>query len=95
MWSEVPWVNYYIAYVKSDDGLEENCNTTDRACHFQCKCGYTYLSTVFAYNQAGSSPPGQIVNYTTSLYFTQTDLHLYIYIYIFIHIYIELIKSDS
>ncbi|XDV27992.1 hypothetical protein PO909_031420 [Leuciscus waleckii] len=65
MWSVVPWVNYYIAYVKSDDGLEENCNTTGRACHFQCKCGYTYLSTVFAYNQAGSSPPGQIVNYTT------------------------------
>nr|XP_021323692.1 fibronectin type III domain-containing protein 7 isoform X1 [Danio rerio] len=65
MWSDIPWVDYCIAYVKRDDGLEENCNTTGRSCHFQCKCGYTYLSTVFAYNQAGSSPPGQIVNYTT------------------------------
>ncbi|KAK9980103.1 hypothetical protein ABG768_013500 [Culter alburnus] len=65
MWSEVPWVDYYIAYVKSDDGLEEHCNTSSTACYFQCKCGYTYLSTVFAYNQAGSSPPGHEVNYTT------------------------------
>ncbi|XP_067309402.1 fibronectin type III domain-containing protein 7 [Pseudorasbora parva] len=65
MWSEVPWVDYYIAYVKSDDGLEENCNTTSRACYFQCKCGYMYLSSVFSYNQAGPSPPGQTVNYTT------------------------------
>ncbi|XP_016121672.1 fibronectin type III domain-containing protein 7-like, partial [Sinocyclocheilus grahami] len=64
-WSEVQWVDYYIAYVKRDDGLEENCNTTGTTCYFQCICGYTYLSTVFAYNLAGTSPPGQIVNYTT------------------------------
>lgn len=81
MWSEVPWVDYYIAYVKSDDGLEEHCNTSSTACYFQCKCGYTYLSTVFAYNQAGSSPPGHEVNYTTSLYYTQIDIHICILLY--------------
>ncbi|TRY81827.1 hypothetical protein DNTS_000530, partial [Danionella cerebrum] len=64
-WSVVPWVDYYIAYIKSDDGFEENCNTTDTVCYFQCNCGYSYLSTVFAYNTAGSSPPGQTVNHTT------------------------------
>ncbi|XP_050948089.1 LOW QUALITY PROTEIN: fibronectin type III domain-containing protein 7 [Labeo rohita] len=64
-WSEVQWVDYYISYIKRDDGLEENCNTTGTTCYFQCICGYTYLSTVFAYNLAGTSPPGQIVNYTT------------------------------
>ncbi|KAI7809502.1 fibronectin type III domain-containing protein 7 [Triplophysa rosa] len=65
MWSEVSWVDYYIAYVKRDDGLEEQCNTTGTTCQFNCICGYTYLTTVFAYNQAGSSPPGQVLNYTT------------------------------
>ncbi|XP_030629000.1 fibronectin type III domain-containing protein 7 [Chanos chanos] len=65
VWSTVPWVDYYIAYVKRDDGAEERCNTTHTSCHFQCMCGYTYLTTVFAYNQAGSSPPGPVVNYTT------------------------------
>ncbi|KAK2900553.1 hypothetical protein Q8A67_008668 [Cirrhinus molitorella] len=64
-WSEVPWVDYYIHFMKRDDGLEENCNTTGTTCYFQCTCGYTYLSTVFAYNLAGSSPPSQTVNYTT------------------------------
>lgn len=77
-WSKVQWVDYYIAYVKRDDGLEEQCNTTGTTCYFQCVCGYTYLSTVFAYNLAGTSPPGQIVNYTTSLYFMHIDLHLFI-----------------
>lgn len=70
MWSEVSWVDYYIAYVKRDDGLEEQCNTTGTACKFNCICGYTYLTTVFANNQAGSSPPGQVLNYTTSVYQT-------------------------
>ncbi|XP_051557588.1 fibronectin type III domain-containing protein 7-like [Myxocyprinus asiaticus] len=65
IWSEVLWVDYYIAYVKRDDGLEEHCNTTGTTCIYECNCGYTYLTTVFAYNQVGSSPPGVIVNYTT------------------------------
>ncbi|XP_055057194.2 fibronectin type III domain-containing protein 7 [Misgurnus anguillicaudatus] len=65
MWSKDSWVDFYIAFVKRDDGLEEQCNTTATACQYSCICGYSYLTTVFAYNQAGPSPPGQILNYTT------------------------------
>ncbi|KAM9458968.1 fibronectin type III domain-containing protein 7-like [Salvelinus alpinus] len=64
-WTEMPLVEYYIAFVKRDDGSEERCNTTDTTCHFYCMCGYTYLITMFTYNQAGSSPPGDVFNYTT------------------------------
>ncbi|XP_072525244.1 fibronectin type III domain-containing protein 7 [Salminus brasiliensis] len=65
MWDAVPWVDYYVAYVKRDDGAEEQCNTTSTTCYYNCHCSYTYLTTVFAYNGAGSSPPGPILNYTT------------------------------
>ncbi|XP_036842780.1 fibronectin type III domain-containing protein 7-like [Oncorhynchus mykiss] len=64
-WTKMPLVEYYIAFVKRDDGSEERCNTTDTTCHFYCMCGYTYLITMFTYNQAGSSPPGDVFNYTT------------------------------
>ncbi|KAJ8011602.1 hypothetical protein DPEC_G00059960 [Dallia pectoralis] len=64
-WTETALVDYYTAFIKRDDGVEDFCNTTDTICHFQCLCGYAYLSTVFAYNEAGTSPPGELLNYTT------------------------------
>ncbi|KAM4605287.1 fibronectin type III domain-containing protein 7 [Polymixia lowei] len=64
-WNQVALVEYYMAFIKRDDGAEEQCNTTDTTCQFHCMCGYTYLTTVFAYNQAGSSPQGDVLNYTT------------------------------
>ncbi|XP_035277198.1 fibronectin type III domain-containing protein 7-like [Anguilla anguilla] len=64
-WPEVNWVDYYTAFVKRDDGVEIWCNTTTTKCNFYCNCGYTYFMTVFSYNQAGSSPPGPMLNYTT------------------------------
>ncbi|CAB1326668.1 unnamed protein product, partial [Coregonus sp. 'balchen'] len=64
-WTEMPLVEYYIAFIKRDDGSEERCNTTDTTCHFHCMCGYTYLITMFSYNLAGSSPQGEVFNYTT------------------------------
>ncbi|XP_056149603.1 fibronectin type III domain-containing protein 7 [Lampris incognitus] len=64
-WSVVPLVEYYKAFIKRDDGAEESCNTTDTTCQFHCMCGYTYLTTVFAHNQAGPSPQGDVLNYTT------------------------------
>ncbi|XP_062843304.1 fibronectin type III domain-containing protein 7 [Trichomycterus rosablanca] len=64
-WSSMLWVDYYIAYVKRDDGTELQCNTTSTVCYYPCHCGYTYLTTVFASNNAGPSPPGPILNYTT------------------------------
>ncbi|KAM7379237.1 hypothetical protein PAMP_004802 [Pampus punctatissimus] len=56
VWDEVPLVEYYMAFIKRDDGTEKSCNTTGTTCPFFCMCGYTYLTTVFPYNQAGSSP---------------------------------------
>lgn len=66
VWDEVPLVEYYMAFIKRDDGTEKLCNTTDTTCQFHCVCGYTYLTTVFPYNQAGSSPSAHVRNYTTS-----------------------------
>ncbi|KAJ8376161.1 hypothetical protein SKAU_G00067410 [Synaphobranchus kaupii] len=65
LWSMVPWVEYYKAFVKRDDGSEELCNTTSNTCDYHCQCGFTYFMNVFAYNRAGSSPPGHVLNYTT------------------------------
>lgn len=65
-WDPVPMAEFYIAYVKRDDGAESQWNTTGSASDFDCPCGYTYLSTVFAYNPSGSSLEGEVVNYTTS-----------------------------
>ncbi|KAM3876349.1 fibronectin type III domain-containing protein 7-like [Diretmus argenteus] len=64
-WNTVPHADYYIAFVKRDNGSEEICNTNGSSCSYHCQCGYTYLMSVFAYNQAGSSPPGEMLNYTT------------------------------
>lgn len=66
LWGEVPWVEYYKAFVKRDDGSEELCNTTSHTCNYHCQCGFTYFMNVFAYNRAGSSLPGHVLNYTTS-----------------------------
>lgn len=66
VWEEVPLVEYYMAFIKRDDGTEKSCNTTGTTCPFTCTCGYTYLTTVFPYNQAGSSPYAHVRNYTTS-----------------------------
>ncbi|KAL2097077.1 hypothetical protein ACEWY4_006284 [Coilia grayii] len=65
MWTAVDFADYYIAYVKRDDGSEERCNTTQTVCDFSCLCGFTFFPTVFAYNQAGPSLPGPVLNYTT------------------------------
>lgn len=61
----VPHDDSYEAFVKRNDGGEETCNTTRNNCTFRCECGYTYLMSVFAFNQAGSSPEGGVFNYTT------------------------------
>ncbi|KAJ8390469.1 hypothetical protein AAFF_G00104040 [Aldrovandia affinis] len=63
-WREVKWAEYYTSFMKRDDGIEQWCNTTSIECNYQTDCGYTYFLSVFAYNQAGSSPPGPVVNYT-------------------------------
>ncbi|XP_063742740.1 fibronectin type III domain-containing protein 7 [Eleginops maclovinus] len=65
VWDSVPLVEYYIAFIKRDDGTETSCNTTETTCQFSCMCGYTYLTTVFPYNKAGSSPYADVRNYTT------------------------------
>lgn len=76
MWDGVPLVEYYMAFIKRDDGMETFCNTSLTTCPFSCMCGYTYLTTVFPYNQAGSSPYGHVRNYTTSMTFTQKHPHI-------------------
>ncbi|XP_078025253.1 fibronectin type III domain-containing protein 7-like [Epinephelus lanceolatus] len=64
-WDTVPHADSYGAFIKRSDGSEETCNTTNNNCTYHCECGYTYFMSVFAYNQAGCSPPGQVLNYTT------------------------------
>ncbi|XP_053806809.1 fibronectin type III domain-containing protein 7 isoform X7 [Vidua chalybeata] len=65
-WSSVSLGHYYVVFVKSDDGLEVHCNTSHTQCHFQSDCGFTYFISVFAYNKAGQSPSGDVLNYTTA-----------------------------
>ncbi|NXP66791.1 FNDC7 protein, partial [Chloropsis cyanopogon] len=65
-WSSVSLGHYYVVFVKSDDGLEVHCNTSHTQYHFQSDCGFTYFITVFAYNEAGQSPLGDVFNYTTA-----------------------------
>lgn len=66
VWEKVPLVEYYVAFIKRDDGTEKSCNTTKTTCQFFCMCGYTYLTSVFPYNQAGTSLFADVRNYTTS-----------------------------
>ncbi|XP_015268618.1 PREDICTED: fibronectin type III domain-containing protein 7 [Gekko japonicus] len=65
-WSNVDLSDYYVVFVKSDDGLEVHCNTSQTQCYFQSDCGFTYFISVFAYNRAGQSPLGDIFNHTTA-----------------------------
>ncbi|EPQ03870.1 Syntaxin-binding protein 3 [Myotis brandtii] len=65
-WSNVDLGDYYVAFVKSDDGLEVHCNTSLPRCDFPSECGFTYFISVFAYNRAGQSPLGDVFNYTTA-----------------------------
>ncbi|XP_028299544.1 fibronectin type III domain-containing protein 7-like [Gouania willdenowi] len=64
-WSSAPHADSYIAFVKKSDGREEMCNTTSNNCTFSCQCGYTYFMSVLAFNHAGSSPQGPVLNSTT------------------------------
>uniref|UniRef100_A0A3Q3M673 Fibronectin type III domain-containing protein 7-like n=1 Tax=Mastacembelus armatus TaxID=205130 RepID=A0A3Q3M673_9TELE len=67
-WNTVPYADSYLAIIKRGnfgDSGGETCNTTSSSCTFYCQCGYTYLMSVLAFNQAGSSPQGKTVNYTT------------------------------
>ncbi|XP_053326270.1 fibronectin type III domain-containing protein 7 [Spea bombifrons] len=65
-WSDVELAEYYVVFVKSDDGLEVHCNTSQTVCFFPAECGFIYFMSVFAYNKAGQSPLGEILNYTTA-----------------------------
>ena len=64
-WTAVAHADSYTAFIKRGDGGEETCNTTGSSCTFGCQCGYTYLTSVLASNRAGSSPGGEVLNYTT------------------------------
>ncbi|XP_036091018.1 fibronectin type III domain-containing protein 7 [Rousettus aegyptiacus] len=65
-WSNVDLGDYYVAFVKSDDGLEVHCNTSLTQCNFLSECGFTYFISIFAYNKAGQSPLGDVFSYTTA-----------------------------
>nr|XP_014690623.2 fibronectin type III domain-containing protein 7 [Equus asinus] len=65
-WSSADLGDHYVAFVKSDDGLEVHCNTPLTQCNFLSECGFTYFISVFAYNEAGQSPLGDVFNYTTA-----------------------------
>ncbi|XP_061681223.1 fibronectin type III domain-containing protein 7-like [Syngnathoides biaculeatus] len=64
-WDIEPYADSYMAYIKKWGGSELTCNTTSNTCNYHCQCGYTFHMYVFAYNHAGSSPQGPVVNYTT------------------------------
>ncbi|XP_062412452.1 fibronectin type III domain-containing protein 7-like [Sardina pilchardus] len=64
-WDAVATADSYSTFVKRDDGVEQRCNSTETSCYYSCQCGYTYIVSVFAYNEAGASPPGPVLNYTT------------------------------
>ena len=75
VWDDVYLVEYYIAFIKRDNGTEILCNTTETSCQFFCMCGHTYLTTVVPYNQAGPNPSSHVRNYTTSRTTTQKHPH--------------------
>ncbi|XP_030229378.1 fibronectin type III domain-containing protein 7 [Gadus morhua] len=64
-WESVELADGYQGFIKRNDGVEDVCNTTGNSCHFHCPCGFTYLTSVLAYNLAGDSEPGPVLNYTT------------------------------
>ncbi|CAI9552214.1 unnamed protein product [Staurois parvus] len=65
-WSHGNLSDYYVVFVKSDDGFEVHCNTSQSPCYFPSECGFIYFMSVFAYNKAGQSPLGELLNYTTA-----------------------------
>uniref|UniRef100_UPI00398EDC54 fibronectin type III domain-containing protein 7-like n=1 Tax=Pristiophorus japonicus TaxID=55135 RepID=UPI00398EDC54 len=65
-WSPSSLTDYYTTFVKRDDGLEVMCNTSLTNCYFRSECGFIYFISVFSYNKAGQSPPGNVLNYTTA-----------------------------
>ncbi|XP_063797586.1 fibronectin type III domain-containing protein 7 [Pseudophryne corroboree] len=65
-WSSGKLSEYYVVFVKSDDGFEVHCNTSLSPCYFPAECGFIYFMSVFAYNKAGQSPLGELLNYTTA-----------------------------
>ncbi|KAG9483334.1 hypothetical protein GDO78_009322, partial [Eleutherodactylus coqui] len=65
-WSSGNLSDYYVVFVKSDDGFEVHCNTTQSPCYFPAECGFIYFMSVFAYSKAGQSPLGELLNYTTA-----------------------------
>ena len=81
-WNPVPHAEGYMAFIKRGDGGEETCNSSSSNCTFHCQCGYTYLVSVHAFNQAGTSPPGDRFNYTTCK--SQQRWHVFIIIIIII-----------
>lgn len=66
-WNSVPYADNYTAYSKRDDGMEEMRTSNGSSCTFSCRCGYSYIMSVFANNQAGTSPQGPALNQTTCM----------------------------
>ena len=66
LYDESAMADFYMVFVKRDDGIENRCNSTGTPCNFTCTCGFTYFTTVLAFNPSGASPQGAVVNYTTS-----------------------------
>ncbi|XP_038150998.1 fibronectin type III domain-containing protein 7-like [Cyprinodon tularosa] len=64
-WNTVPYADGYETVVRKGNISETPCNSTSNNCTYQCQCGYNYLMSVMAYNQAGKSPEGRILNHTT------------------------------
>lgn len=65
LWNAVPYADSYKAFINEGDGSEVTCTTASSNCTYRCQCGCTYLMSVVAYNKAGSSPKGKVLNYTT------------------------------
>ncbi|XP_072297459.1 fibronectin type III domain-containing protein 7 [Eucyclogobius newberryi] len=65
VWDTVEMVDYYMVFVKGNDGNEKLCNTTGTICSFECACGHSFISIVVPYNEIGGSPVVVLVNYTT------------------------------
>ncbi|CAL1579783.1 unnamed protein product [Knipowitschia caucasica] len=64
-WDNVYLAEFYLVYVKGNDGKEESCNTTVTSCPFNCSCGHTFIAIVVPHNSVGGSPVIELLNYTT------------------------------
>lgn len=63
-WEAVDYAAGYIANVLRSDSTLQECDTASPICSFTCECGYMYLMSVYAYNDAGESTPVK-KNFTT------------------------------